>query len=368
MTSVAILLLAFSLHAQRNIFDGFDDNSNNWPQAAGSTGSMTVAKGYYEISSVAEGYWQHTNTVEHGFGNHFRIEVGVSRDSGTDDSKGAGIVWGCKGDSVRMVFLLYGDGSFVFQKIRNGQSQTFAHNEITYALNDAGFNNLRVERNMETNMYDFSVNEQFILSAPFEVPASDEVGIFCDIAGTFRFDNFWFIEQANTHGSFRPHALSISKTCSDEQMFYQGDNGYSFCVPFGWRVDEYKNTHCAVWPVGLPYQVNVDYAKLAIEDSFSVAAKNDFKIFVDSAKYAYERKVTPLQTNAASKGVECWSGKFEYKNVNDQIVYTVYRCYVYCQEKGGFLLIETTIPSSEENANEIYQQVALEIARSVRWE
>lgn len=127
-------------------------------------------------------------------------------------------------------------------------------------------------------------------------------------------------------------------------------------------------THCAIWPVGNPYQINIDYARLAIEDSFGVAAKNDFRIFVDSAHYAFEKSVTPLTRDSAATGVECWSGWFTYTDVNDKTTYTVYRCYVYCKATGGFLLVETKIPVWEEELAMAFPSTALHIAQSIRWE
>lgn len=362
-----ILFFGTELCAQRNIFDGFDDNSNEWPLANTSGAVMQISNGQYNVSGTMEGFWSATKNVPGGMDKHFRIEVSVSRDSLTASDKGAGIIWGVKGDSVRYAFLIYGDGHFTFQKVHNTKTQNITPKDIQFAVDAGGYNNLRVERNMEKNTYDFSINEQLVLSTPYGAPGSDEVGLYADVAGSFHFDNFWFIEQADTKEAYRPHALSYSSACTDQQLNYQSDYGYSFCVPFGWRVDEHNEAQCFVWPVGFPYQVNVHYSKLAIEDSFSVAARNDFKIFVDSAQYAYQRNATPLKAIPVSPGVECWTGYFIYNDVNDQMSYTVYRCYVYCKSKGGFVLIETRMLTVEEQANMLFQEVALQIAQSVRW-
>lgn len=368
LTAVIAFLIACELNAQRNIFDGFDDNSNDWPIASTDGTVMEISKGHYNVFSVHDGFWSATKTVADGMDGHFRIEVSVSRDSGTASDKGAGITWGVKGDSVRMVFLIYGDGHFAFQKISGTKTQNISPKDVQFAVDAEGYNNLRVERNMETGMYDFSINEQIVLSSAFENPASDEVGLYADIAGQFHFDNFWFIEQANTNESYRPQSLTYANTCNNQQLHYQSDYGYSFCVPFGWRVDEHEESQCFVWPVGFPYQINVHYAKLAIEDSFNVAARNDFKIFVDSAHYAFERDATPLKQVIVSPGVECWHGYFAYSNVNDLQRYIVYRCYVYSKSANGFVLVETRIPAEDAEVNSLFQEVALQIAQSVRWE
>ena len=354
------------LNAQRNIFDPFSDNSNNWPLTAGSEGSMSIAGGYYEVTTVSEGYWQYTHTIEHGFDKHFRIEASVERDSATAAGKGAGIVWGNKADSTRFAFLVYGDGSFVYQYLSNGVSETVSPHEVTYAYNEEGYNNLRVERNMVTNMYDLSVNEQLVLSVPYRAPRSSEAGIYADMAGKFRFDNFWFIEQANTDSSYRPHELIIDKRCGDKKMQYSSDYGYSFCVPFGWRVDEYRETHCSIWPVGCAYVINLDYTKLAIEDSFGVAAKNDFKIFVDSLKVS-EKQFSEIRKDSSSPGTEVWAAQFQYVGLDHNTV-TVYRYYVYHAKSGGFMLIEATVPPYEEELAMMFSWVSAAIAESVIWE
>lgn len=364
----ALLLIGESMSAQRNIFDGFDDNSNNWPITGGGSGSTSVHDGYYEVNSINEGYWQYTQTVPGGMANHFRVELSVWRDSATADGKGAGITWGNKGDSARMIFVLYGDGSFVFQKIRDGKSQTVTNRAISFNIFEDDFNNLRVERNMWTGNYDFSINEQLVLSTPFEAPASSEVGIYADVAGSFRFDNFWFVENGNTDESYCPVPLTLSDACTSENLSCHHGNGFSYCVPLGWRVDNYQGTHELIWPVGSPYQIILDVANLTLEDSFGVAAKNDFRVFVDSAKYATGKMSTPMKRDSAATGVECWRGMFEYTDLRDNKKYTVVRLYVYNEELSSFILIECKTLSDDLETNKQFWSTVFVVSRSLHWD
>lgn len=366
LPAVLGILLAFSLPAQRNIFEGFDDNSNEWPVAVNDAGIMSVQNGMYHVSGVNEGYWQHTKTISGGFEDHFRIEVSVARDSATALSKGAGLTWGTKGDSVRMSFLIYGDGHFVFHQQVNGKTQTISPNDILFAVDAEGFNNLRVERNMKTNMYDFSINEQLVLSSPFIAPQSDEVGLYADMAGHFQFDNFWFVERADSLVSHRPHNMVMTPECGEEHLSYTSDFGFSFCVPFGWRADEYKETHCTVWPVGVPYVINLDYTKLAIEDSFGVAARNDYKIFVDSMRFVENmRKEELKRVTSHHKGVEIWGATLTYENMDAGGAFYHARYYVYNSASGGFILVECKVPIWEEMLAMEYLVMAERIARSI---
>lgn len=362
------IFAALSLNAQRNIFDGFDDNSNGWPVVSAGNSTMKVMNGFYEVSSGNEGYWYYTNTVADGFKDHFRIEVSVKRSENTAPGKGVGLTWGNKGDSIHMAFLLYGDGTFTFQKLVNGKSQVVTNKGITFNILQEDFNNLRVERNMVTGMYDFSLNEQLVLSSPFEEPLSDEVGIYCDVAGSFQFDNFWFVEKSNTVDSYRPGFMTISDSCANGDLFYQSEYGFSFCVPIGWRVDNYKETHWAVWPVGYSYQVNLDYAKLALEDSFSVAAKGDFKIFVDSTKSMTDKKITPMWKHTSTADVEVYGGTLGYTDPVDKARYNVARYYVYHKKTESFVLIEIAVPVGFEPHDPSILSVARNIAETIHWE
>lgn len=352
--------------AQRNIFDGFDDNENGWPVGIAEANMLTVHGGVYTVVSSNEGHFSHAFNIAGGFEKHFRIEVSVGRDSLTRAEKGVGIIWGRKGDSTAMTFLVYGDGSFVFQNRVNGKLNVVSPNSFNYAYNGFGFNNIRVERNMETNQYDFSINEQLVLSVPYVKPASDEAGIYADMGGAFQFDNFWFIEQANTTASYVPHALAIEKRCGDGDLKYQSDYGYSYCVPFGWRVDEYKETHQTVWPVGSAYVINIDYTRLAIEDSFSIAARNDWKIFSDSLDVK-ERGAISFHKSTSQEGVEVYEGIYNYVQLDGNSM-TTYRYYVYNKSSGGFMLVECVIPPWEEMLNMEFHLAAGNIAETVRWE
>jgi hypothetical protein len=300
--------------------------------------------------------------------NHFRIEVSVKSGANNAKEKGAGITWGNKGDSVRMAFLLYGDGTFAFHKLINGKSQTVTNKGITFNILQFDFNNMRVEHNMETGMYDFSLNEQLVLSAPFEEPLSDEVGIYCDVAGTFDFDNFWFIEKANTVDSYRPGFMTMTDSCTNGDLHYQSEYGFSFCVPLGWRVDNYKETHWIVWPVGSPYQVNLDFAKLALEDSFAVAAKGDFKIFVDSTESISDKTYTLMWKHPSAGDIEVYGGMLNYTDPADKKNYSVARYYVYHKETESFVLIEAALPLVTDPGDPSIIAVAKNIAETMRWD
>lgn len=362
----ALLCICDFAIAQRNIFDGFNDNDNGWPVGIAGANMLTVHNGSYTVVSSNEGHFNHTFNITGGFEKHFRIEVSVGRDSLTRTEKGAGVIWGKKGDSTAMTFIVYGDGSFVFQNRVNGKLNVVSPNSFNYAYNGVGFNNIRAERNLETNQYDFSINEQIVLSVPYVKPASDEAGIYADMGGAFQFDNFWFIEQANTTTSYIPHSLTMDKRCGDGDLKYESDYGYSYCVPFGWRVDEYKETHQTVWPIGCPYVINIDYTRLAIEDSFSVAARNDWKIFSDSLD-VMQRQSISFRKDTSQAGVEVYEGIYSYQQPDGNSMIT-YRYYVYNKKSGGFMLVECVIPPWEEMLNMDFWVAAANIAETAAWE
>lgn len=366
LAAALCILLACSLHAQRNIFDGFDDNDNGWPETMTESNKVFVKNGHYTVQSKSEGYFRHTFTVNGGFEKHFRIEVAVARDSSVPDEKGAGIVWGrAHNDSTYMAFLVYGDGSFVFENRVRGKLNVVSPNAFNYAFNGDGLNGIRVERNMATNQYEFSINEQLVLAVPYVQPLSNEVGIHLDLAANYSVDNFWFVEQADQPASYQPAALRMSDVCGDESLLYTSDYGYTFCVPFGWRVDEYRETHCTVWPLGFPYVVNTDYTRLAIEDSFSTAARNDFKIYCDSM-HVKKRQGTTFRKSESLPGVEVYAGTYSYTGT-DGIANTTYRYYVYHKQTGGFLLAETIIPMAEQEYSGVFSKAAHDLAASMQW-
>ncbi len=357
---------ALSLNAQRNIFDGFDNNDNGWPESLTDANTVYVKDGRYNLESKNDGYFRHTFAVKGGFEKHFRIETNIERDSGVGANKGVGLVWGrADNDSTYMAFLVYGDGSFIFENKVKGKLAVVSPNSFNYAYSGDGLNSIRVERNMETNQYDFSINEQLVLSVPYVAPLSDEVGIHVDLAGSYFMDYFWFIEQSNTTTSYVPASLVISEGCGQSNLMYTCDYGYSFCVPFGWRVDEYKETHQTVWPAGFPYVVNIDYTRLAIEDSFSIAARNDFKIYSDSLDVK-EREGTTFRKIESQPGVEVFAATYRYVSLEGNAT-TTYRYYVYHKQSGGFALVETIVPIWEEQLSLDFDGAAFTIATTIQW-
>jgi len=367
------LLLQFSLnlHSQVNIFDAFNDNSNRWPLASGSAGSMKIENGHYEISSSNDGFWQFTHQVDSALTDHFRIEASVERSVGTLPGKSCGIVWGNVSDTARFAFLIYGDGSFVVQRIAQGVSSFLIPLTKSNAIHTSGYNNLRVERNIAMNEYQFSVNEQSVGSATFIAPASQEFGLYADMGGTFRFDNFWFVRNGNTSNDYQPQFLSGAKRCGYESLnFTSNDWGYSFCVPEGWRVDTYKESRVSVWQIGGANGGNAivaDFSKLAIQDSFRVAANIDFKILIDSADHAYEKRPSPLVSVPTSANGEAWHAHAKYISMEDETSYTIDRYYVYNASTGAFLLFQILVPTSETKLIEDYNAVAEAMVASIVW-
>jgi hypothetical protein len=361
-----LVLTCNLLPGQRNIFDGFDNNDNGWPESLTEANTVYVKDGRYTLESKNEGYFRHTFKITGGFEKHFRIETNIERDSGVSVDNGVGLVWGrADNDSTYMAFLVYGDGSFIFENKVKGKLAVVSPNTFNYAYSGDGLNSIRVERNMESNQYDFSINEQLVLSVPYVAPLSDEAGIHVDLAGSYFIDYFWFIEQANTSDSYVPASLSIANSCGQSSLWYSNQYGYSYCVPFGWRVDEYKETHQSVWPCGFPYVVNTDYTRLAIEDSFVTAARNDFKIYSDSL-HVRKAEGTTFAKVESQPGVEVYAATYRYVSLDGNATKT-YRYYVYHKQSGGFMLVETIIPIWEENLSLDFDGAAYTIATTVRW-
>lgn len=364
--SILVCVCSFAF-AQRNIFDGFDNNDNGWPESMTDANTVYVKDGRYSVESKGEGYFRHTFNIKGGFEKHFRIEISVERDTLVKTERGVGIVWGrADHDSTYMAFLVYGDGSFVFENKVKGKLNVVSPNSFNYAYSGDDLNGIRVERNMKTGQYDFSINEQLVLSAPYVAPLSDEAGIHLDLSGSYFLDYFWFIEASDGADAYKPASLAMSEGCGQSSLMYTSDFGYSYCVPFGWRVDEYKETHQTVWPCGFPYVVNIDYTRLAIEDSFRIAAYNDWKIFTDSLDVK-ESYAPTFSRATAQPGVQAFAGTYQYVQPDGNSM-TCYRYYVYNAKSGGFMLIECIMPPWEEMLTMDFVLAAGTIAETVKWE
>lgn len=366
-----LIMLGQFLNAQVNIFDAFNDNANSWPLTSGPEGSMKIENGYYEVKSSSEGFWQYTHQVNSGLSSHFRIEISVDRGSTTMPGKACGIIWGTMHDTARLAFLIYGDGSFVFQHLSGGNSKLLIPPTKHNAIAKSGYNNLRVERNMLTNEYEFSVNEQLVGRSAFIAPASPEFGLYADMSGTFRFDNFWFVKDGNTSNDYQPQFLVPSESCGEERLsFYSNNWGYSFCVPKGWRADTFKETRVSIWQIGSNNGGNVivaDFSKLAIEDSFRVAAEGDFRILIDSAHHAYDKHKSPLVKVKTSEGGEAWHASATYVSKEDETHYTIDRYYVFNNSTGAFLLFQILVPSAESKLLDEYRKVTEGMVRTLVW-
>lgn len=364
--SILMCVCNFAI-AQRNIFDPFDNNDNNWPESITEANMVYVKDGRYTVDSKNEGYFRHTFNIKGGFAQHFRMEISIERDTLVKTEKGVGIVWGrADHDSTYMAFLVYGDGSFVFENKVRGKLNVVSPNSFNYAYSGDDLNGIRVERNIATNQYDLSINEQLVLSVPYVAPLSDEAGIHLDLGGSYFLDYFWFIEQSDSEDSYRPAPLVMSERCGQSGLLYTSDYGYSYCVPFGWRVDEYKETHQTVWPCGFAYVLNIDYTRLAIEDSFRVAAYNDWKIFTDSL-HVKESYPPTFRRTTAQPGVEAFECVYQYVQPDGSSM-TCYRYYVYNAKSGGFMLVECMMPPWEEMLAMDFVLAAGDIASGVRWE
>ncbi len=363
------ILTGFEARAQLNIFDPFNDNSNGWPESKDGDYLMSIRDGYYEVKSKSNGYWEFTHQIDSGLSGHFRIEVGIERVGETSPGKACGIVWGNRGDSSRLAFLIYGDGSFVFQHLANGVSTLVIPPTKHAAIRKTGNNNLRVQRNMELNVYEFSVNEQIVATSVFVKPASSEFGLYADVAGTYHFDNFWFVEQGNYLDSYKPQPLSATKSCDGFLHFRNADWGYSFCVPEDWRVDVFGESSIHVWAVGLSREIAIrgEFSKLAFEDSFRLAAESDFKLFIDSMKGASRQKISPLVSLPTAPNGEAWYATATYVSSEARGSVTVIRCYVYNKKTKDFLLLQTILPSAEETLFMQYNWAMKFIVETLEW-
>jgi hypothetical protein len=112
--------------------------------------------------------------------------------------------------------------------------------------------------------------------------------------------------------------------------------------------------------------VNTDYTRLAIEDSFSVAAKGDFKIYTDSLHVQEAEGSAFAKVNSEQPGVEVYSGIYRYVSVEGDAT-TTYRYYVFHRKSGGFMLVETIIPIWEESMSLDFDGAAYKIATTIQW-
>jgi hypothetical protein len=142
----------------------FLDNKNNWLIEETKGYKFEINQGKYILESKNGGAWLSTRPVPLDQKADFKIDLAVHKISGTDEY-GYGLVWGGKDLNNYYVFLIWGKGSYSFQKFSNGtQTRIFeAVGPMVNKFNSA--NKLSLKKT--ENSLEFFINDRLVDQSPF---------------------------------------------------------------------------------------------------------------------------------------------------------------------------------------------------------
>lgn len=367
-----IALLSFVstlISAQINIYDGFDDNSNDWPDEKSEWHSVGLKNGGLEVMSIKDGSWMTSKTANVDLKKYYRYELTVDQVSVSAD-QGSGLTWGVRGDTTCFMFLVYNDGSFSVLNRTSSYSQTEVLKRQKHPAVKKGLNNLRMEHKVNGGIYYFSINEQLVGTAKYVLPAATEFGMISDMPATVKFDNFWLVQDDNSREEYCPSNLR-SGPCGQAHLQYTNTYSlYSLCLPEGWRVDE-TGTFANIWTIHNHVGaagIRVSYSTIPPQEDYKIVAAGDFSSIVDSTDGISEvNKSEPLSVAGVKEGTEAWKFSCTFKYQADGVVYKVIRYYIFNKSTGQFLLFQIQLPVNRQDVWAKYDEVAASLISSVSW-
>lgn len=370
LLQIAFILLTVSLNAQINIYDGFDDNSNEWPEGKSEWHAVGVKNGTLEVMSQKEGSWMVSKNPGLDFNKYYRFELTVNQVSMQSAEQGSGLTWGVRGDTTCFMFLVYNDGSFAVINRTSTLSQTELIKRQKHPAVKIGTNNLRVEHKLNGEIYYFSVNEQLVGTVKYVLPSGTEFGMISDMPATVRFDNFWLVQDEHTREDYCPSSLR-SGPCGEARLRYTNMYSlYSLCVPEGWRVDE-TGSYANIWTVQNHVGaagIRVSYSTIPPQEDYKIVAAGDFSSIVDSTDGISDvKKAEPQAVVGVKEGTEAWKFSCTFKYQTDGVVYKVIRYYIFNKSTGQFLLFQIQLPLNRQDVWENYDRVAATMISSVTW-
>lgn len=364
------LFLSSILSAQINIYDGFDDNSNGWPESKSDNHSVGVKEGVFLVEGTGQGSWLFSQRTKIDYAKYFRYELTVNQESVNSADQGSGMCWGISGDTSMIMFLIYNDGSFAVMNRVGPSSQSELVARQKHAAIKKGVNNLRVEHLLLADKYNFIINEQLVGSCAYLIPTGVEFGMISDMPGKVSFDNFWLVQDQHSRNDFSPSTLR-SGPCGEGQLRYTSTYSlYNVCLPEGWRVEETAD-FSNVWNIQNHYAasgIRITYSTIPPQLDYLTIASGDFASVVDSMPGVTEvSRSEPQSVAGVREGVQAWKFTCTFKFQDDGVSYKVIRYYIFNKANGQFLLFQIQLPLNRPDVWMLYDQVASSMVSSISW-
>ena len=167
---------ATSTSTKTILFDGFNDNNNNWLIQDDSDARLAVNNGEYLLSHRrSAGGWSSTISKYVNTSRNFRITAQIKKVSGIQNN-GYGITFGKKNNDNQNHFLVSGDGSYKIVKYENGK-RTYLKDWTKSSYVKKGnyaTNYLKVQK--VGNAYKFYVNSNLVFTSYSVKWYGDRVG------------------------------------------------------------------------------------------------------------------------------------------------------------------------------------------------
>lgn len=240
ITWAILCLFSLSAQAQISIYDGFDDNSNQWIVYTNDTATFDVVNSKLSMSIRYPGHYINAKGAPFNNAKGYRVETSASFESGSD-SVHYGICWGASDTRNFMAFYITGGGRYGFGQLKNGIWSDILMPSPSPAINVRGTNWLRVNTTLAEGKRKISlcINELAVRTIDFTQPPGEFFGTYVGGKASILFDDFIFYQRNDTLPEFEPSDLSISASCRNAQYRYNASLlKWSACVPSGCRVDE----------------------------------------------------------------------------------------------------------------------------------
>ena len=144
------------------LFEGFNDNKNNWSEKNDQNVELAVTNGDYIFNHKRnERGWNSTIDKYFDTSRNFSITAQIKKVSGVLNN-GFGIIFGRKDNDNQNQFFISGDGSFIIKKTENGKD-TYEKNwtKSSYIKTGNGvYNYLKVDR--VGNTLKFYINDNWV--------------------------------------------------------------------------------------------------------------------------------------------------------------------------------------------------------------
>lgn len=235
-----LICLSLNANAQISIYDGFDDNSNQWIVYSNDTATFDVMNSKLSMSIHHPGNFINAKGAPFNMEKPFRVEASTIFQNGADSIR-YGICWGAADVSNYFVFYITGGGKYGFGEVKDKKWTDIVRPLASPFINAKGTNWLRVNTiNAEgKRKIALCINELSVKTIDFIAPPGDFFGTYVGGKSSILFDDFILYQRNDTLPEFEPCDLALSAYCKSGQFRYSGSTlKWNACVPTGCRVDE----------------------------------------------------------------------------------------------------------------------------------